>query len=692
MCGIIGVFGCEDAERLVKVGLKILKNRGQDGFGCFSDKNFSLGHCLHSIVGRVEQPLVEKNDNTAFVSNCEIYNWKKLNQQYNLDARNDSEVIFKLLKKKGLEILKELDGVYAFAFLSKDRLVIARDIMGVKPLWYSHSVGFHFASEKKALEKLGLIDINELNPRKIMEYNLEDDSIRIIEKSFFSTTPLLKAKKDEIVKKVDELLENAITKRIPERKFGVLFSGGIDSTMIAKYLLEKGVDFTCYTAVLDDSNMKEPEDLLYAKRIATELGLKLKIVKIKFSDVPKYLKVIVPLIEDSNVIKVGVALPFYAACEEAHKDGCKVLFSGLGSEEIFAGYQRHKESLDINKECVSGLLKMYERDLYRDDVVTMHNQIELRLPYLDLELVRYALRIPQELKLKEGHEKFILRVVAKNKNLDDAFAFRKKKAAQYGSNFHKALEKLTRQNKFGKKSEYLRTFYPTHNVKLGALFSSGKDSVYALYIMMKQNYEVSCLITLQSGNLDSYMFHTPTIDLVDLQAESMKIPLIKQVTKGEKEVELEDLKKALQTAKKKYNIEGIVTGALFSNYQRDRVENICDKLSLKIFNPLWHINQETEMREIVREGFSFVMTKIAADGLDKGWLNKTITNEDIDKLVSLNKKIGINIAGEGGEFESLVLDGPIFDKKIELTETEINEEDEITATLIVKKARLLSKL
>ena len=691
MCGIIGVFGRGNSEVLTKKGLELIENRGKDAQGFFNGKNFSIAHCLHSIVGRVEQPL--KENGKVFASNCEIYNWEELNKKYDLKARNDSEALFKLLKRRKIsdELLEELDGVYAFAYLDKNTLWLARDILGVKPLWYSHADGFSFASEKKALEKIGVMDIQELNPRKLLKYDLEKDKLELIEREFFSIKEQMKEGVEVIAETLQLKISKAIEKRAPKRKFGVLFSGGIDSTMIALVLKKLGYKFTCYTAALEDDNLKEPKDLTYAKKVAEDLGLDLKINMVKLSEVESYLEKIVPLIEDSNVVKVGVALTFYAACKEARKDGCKVLFSGLGSEEIFAGYQRHKESTNINKECVSGLLKMYERDLYRDDVVTMHHQIELRLPFLDKELVRYALKIPGKYKLKDGEEKYILRLVGDNMRLKKEFSHRKKRAAQYGSNFHKALQKLTKKNDYKYISPYLRTFYPEHNLKLGALISSGKDSIYAMYVMMRQNYEIGCMITLESENQDSYMFHTPTIELVKLQAEATNLPLITQNTRGKKEKELEDLKKALKKAKDEHDIEGVITGALFSNYQRERIEKVCDELSLKIFSPLWHINQETEMREVERENFKFIMTKIAADGLNKKWLNRVITQQDINELVKLHEKIGFNIAGEGGEFETLVLDGPIFDKKISIKKSYIDAEDEITATLLVKEARLKDK-
>ena len=121
------------------------------------------------------------------------------------------------------------------------------------------------------------------------------------------------------------------------------------------------------------------------------------------------------------------------------------------------------------------------------------------------------------------------------------------------------------------------------------------------------------------------MFHTPNIDMATYQAEAMEIPIVLQETEGEKEKELSDLKKALQKAKEKYQIEGIVSGALYSNYQRGRIEKIAEELGLKVFCPLWHKDQELEMREILKNNFSFIFTQIAAEGLDKSWLNKIIT-------------------------------------------------------------------
>lgn len=207
-------------------------------------------------------------------------------------------------------------------------------------------------------------------------------------------------------------------------------------------------------------------------------------------------------------------------------------------------------------------------------------------------------------------------------------------------------------------------------MKLGVLFSGGKDSSYAAYLA-SQNNELVCLITIHSKNLYSYMFHTPSISKTKLQAEVMNLPLIEVNTKGEKEIELNDLKDAIIEAKKKYKIEGIVTGAVESVYQASRIQKICDDLGLEVFNPLWQKNQIELLNDLIKNKFEVIIVAVAAEGFDTSWLGRKIDVNMIEELVKLNKKYGINPAFEGGEAESFVLNCPLFKKKLKVVNKRI---------------------
>ena len=223
-------------------------------------------------------------------------------------------------------------------------------------------------------------------------------------------------------------------------------------------------------------------------------------------------------------------------------------------------------------------------------------------------------------------------------------------------------------------------------MRLAALISGGKDSIYAAYKASKDN-EVVCIITFKSKRADSYMFHIPNVHLVELQANSMNIPSIYAESSGIKEKELKDIKKALQNAIKKYKIEGVVSGALASNYQKGRIDKICMDLGIKSIAPLWHIEPKKYLQELIKHNFNIIIVGIAADGLTKDFLGSEIDNNFIKKIEKLN----IHAGGEGGEYESLVLDCPLFQKKLKIKKSKIEMENKCTGKLIVEDAELVKK-
>jgi ABC transporter with metal-binding/Fe-S-binding domain ATP-binding protein len=226
-------------------------------------------------------------------------------------------------------------------------------------------------------------------------------------------------------------------------------------------------------------------------------------------------------------------------------------------------------------------------------------------------------------------------------------------------------------------------------MKIGVLFSGGKDSCLALS-KAKKEHKISCLISIISKNEESFMFHTPNIHITEMQAEVMGIPLISFDTEGKKEEELKDLERAINESKKKYNIEGIVTGAVRSVYQASRIQKICKRLDLKCINPLWKMDEIELLKEVVDSGIKAIISGVFAFPLEKEMLGKTIDEEIINKLSILKEKYDINPAGEGGELETTVLDAPFFKKKIEIVKFNIKYEN-YSGVFEITKSRLIEK-
>lgn len=224
---------------------------------------------------------------------------------------------------------------------------------------------------------------------------------------------------------------------------------------------------------------------------------------------------------------------------------------------------------------------------------------------------------------------------------------------------------------------------------LGVLFSGGKDSTLALH-RASEFHEIACLITLESENPESYMFHVPNIHITGLQAEAMDIPIIKKTTHGKKEEELVDLKQAIYEAREEFGIDGIVTGAVKSIYQATRIQKICKELGLWCFNPLWLEDELSVLKEILNKNFEVVVSGIFAYPFDKTFLGKKVDEELISLLEEYSKKYRISPSGEGGEIETTVLDAPLFKKRIKILDYEIKY-SENRGVFVIKKARLIEK-
>ncbi len=225
------------------------------------------------------------------------------------------------------------------------------------------------------------------------------------------------------------------------------------------------------------------------------------------------------------------------------------------------------------------------------------------------------------------------------------------------------------------------------SVRVGVLISGGKDSMYALYQMSRRkDIEIACLLVAMPERDDSYMFHHPNVELTKLQAKAMGIPIMSRPTSGIKEEELEDLKELIGSVE----VDALVTGALASEYQRKRVNLVCEGMGRACISPLWHRDPAELWREELSLGFQIMITSVSAEGLDDSWLGKVIDEDGFHELRKLSKEYRFHLGFEGGEAETFVLDMPLFEKRIVVSDAE-KEWNGSTGVYRIKKARLAEK-
>ena len=287
----------------------------------------------------------------------------------------------------------------------------------------------------------------------------EDEWIEKINSFYVDDKDELKDPESKIALEVRRLTDEAIKERVEGLdSVGICFSGGLDSSYIAAICKKLEVNFTCYTVGFQDGQFKEPEDIIHAKLVAKYLKLsddefKSKIFNLKeIEEIIRKTTKILKAANACNVVTVGVGTVEVAAHSISKHE--KIFFSGLGSEEIFAGYDRHKNN-PTNKECHDGLLKMYQRDLIRDTAIPKALKFGFTTPFLDEKLIKYSMKIPIQYKINSQGSKMILRKAAEP--YLEKYSERPKKAAQYGSSVDRAIEKLSRMNKFARKDEYLES-------------------------------------------------------------------------------------------------------------------------------------------------------------------------------------------------------------------------------------------
>jgi asparagine synthase (glutamine-hydrolysing) len=507
MCGIAGASGTPDIDRKVKKILAALEHRGPDACGTYQVENLSIGNTLLKITGDMPQPLVGKG---ALVLNGEVFNFRELASESGINSDSDTEVLFSLIEnrvKKGntpidavFSVLSSVNGDYALAYACDGKLVLARDPAGVKPLFYCSGKGAEkseivFASEKKGLfvgknrnflppeniltapqERTTLTSspksiltafpeiILTFPPGSILSFNIQNGSFE--EKSLKIEPPQERISEEhEAASQLKATLEKAVELRLTSTS-GIAFSGGIDSTFLAALAKKFNPAIALYAVGLPDSH-----DIIQAENAAEAVGMQnsLRIHLLSLEEIEAAVPHVIYSTESVDPMKVAIGLPLYLVAKTAKEDGKRVLLTGQGADELFGVYQRHENFLEqgpemLDSKIYSDLENISVINLERDDMVTMANSVELRVPFLDKEVINVGLAIRSELKVlkKDGFciRKYILRKAAEGL-LPSELIWKEKKAMQYGTGVQKALEKLAREAGFSKKEgnyieKYLR--------------------------------------------------------------------------------------------------------------------------------------------------------------------------------------------------------------------------------------------
>ena len=465
MCGIAGAAGTPDTNEKVKRMLAILGHRGPDACGTYQAEGLSTGNTLLKITGNMPQPLVGKG---SLVLNGEIFNFRELAVEQGIKTDSDTEVLFTLIEmriKEGdtpinavFSVLSRVNGDYALAYTLDNELLLARDPVGVKPLFYSLKNGTEnpeiaFASERKALSSQE-DDTKPFQPGSIMSFRIRNGKTQ--EKSIKIEPPQERISEEhDAASRLKSVLAKAVEMRLTKTA-GIAFSGGIDSTFLAA--LAKIIDpsIPLYAVGLPDSH-----DLVQAERAAELAGMRdsLKICLLSPEGIEAAIPDVIYSTESTDPMKISIGLPLYFVAKTVKEDGKRVLLTGQGADELFGGYSRHEAFFEqgpeiLDREIYSDLKRISTVNLERDDMVTMANSVELRVPFLDKEVIKVGLAISPELKVVKNNSlytrKYILRKAADGL-LPPELLWKEKKAIQYGTGVQKVLDRLARDAGFSKR-------------------------------------------------------------------------------------------------------------------------------------------------------------------------------------------------------------------------------------------------
>jgi len=477
----------------------------------------ALGHVRLAIVGGThgQQPFHSCNGKFTLEHNGEIYNYKKIRRRlmkhHQFVTQTDSEVIVHLLEdhfNKNNDLLyairktvAELDGVYALVIKDEEteNIALVRDKMGVRQIYYgenNHFIGF--ASERKALWKVG---IKEPTNRVLPGHAIIIKSDGLIQNFKVSRSPVHSKKiiyktMDLAVNAYEKVLLASMKKRTQDfDRVGIIFSGGIDSVIIA-WLAKKMVrDVICYTGGIQGSS-----DIAFARLIAKRLNLKLRVNELTQNEVEQMIPEVINTIEDTNAGQIEVAVPVYAAVKLAHEDGINVMFSGQAADELFGGYSWYTKVVEkegyekLREHMTEDMLLLYRETLEREDKITMAHSIEMREPFLDLKVIAFSMQTDMKLNVKGSADAFgkhVHRKLAQKLGIPRNIAYRVKEAAQHGSGMHDVFNAIARKHGFDESTiskQYLNALQSRQKIgssqRYGYLFENEKMWIAEPHVQM----------------------------------------------------------------------------------------------------------------------------------------------------------------------------------------------------------------
>jgi asparagine synthase (glutamine-hydrolysing) len=347
--------------------------------------------------------------------------------------------------------LKETEGDFSFIIVEPRRIIAGRDPIGVAPFYYGENSNIAaLASNRRALWKLGVDETKSFPPGHLAFVSREGFKFKPVRTLTNSPPKIITMQ--EAAQTLLKLLEQSISERLwGTKKIAVAFSGGLDSSIVAFLASKRSMNVHLIHVSLE--NRSETED---AKKAAEELKLPLHVYLFREGDVERVVAKVVELIEEPDLVKASIGVPFYWAAEKAARAGFNVILAGQGADELFGGYQRYvNEYLLEGKEKVREMMfkdvvRLHESNIERDEKICGFHDVELRLPFASYELAKFAVTLPLELKIerKAGSlRKLVLREVAEKIGLPSFITTKPKRAVQYSTGINGALRRLAKKEK-----------------------------------------------------------------------------------------------------------------------------------------------------------------------------------------------------------------------------------------------------